>query len=131
MIFGAEKKRAEITSTAETILRLTGIRTRYFRFPGGCHSKADLAIVAGAGHRAVQWDVVSGDVALRRPAAIAREVIRGVQPGSIVVMHLNGAPNAPATAGALEEIIPALAAKGFRFVTLQALLEGQGSAQAR
>jgi peptidoglycan/xylan/chitin deacetylase (PgdA/CDA1 family) len=43
-----------------------------------------------------------------------------------VVMHLVGAPNAPATAAALREIIPALRARGYELVTLERLLGGRG-----
>lgn len=49
-----------------------------------------------------------------------------VRPGSIVVMHLVGEPNAPATADALEEIIPALRACGYELVELEELLRHQG-----
>ena len=49
-------------------------------------------------------------------------VLDDVRPGSIVVMHLIGAPNAPATAAALRTVIPALRARGYRFVTLRELL---------
>jgi len=37
-------------------------------------------------------------------------------------MHLNGPPHAPATAGAIRTLIPALRTRGLRFVTLRELL---------
>jgi peptidoglycan/xylan/chitin deacetylase (PgdA/CDA1 family) len=70
----------------------------------------------------VGWDVVSGDPFQQDPAVIVHNVLDNVQPGSIVVMHLNGGPNAPATATALHDIIPGLQARGLQPVTLQELL---------
>jgi len=43
--------------------------------------------------------------------------------GSIIVLHMNGAPNAPRTADTLFEIIEQLKNKGFEFVKLSELLE--------
>jgi peptidoglycan/xylan/chitin deacetylase (PgdA/CDA1 family) len=70
----------------------------------------------------VQWDVISGDSFLTDPSQVVREVLSQVRPGSIVVMHLIGAPKAPATAAALQRIVPALRARHFRFVTVWTLL---------
>src|SRR5205823_6370765 len=95
-----------------------GSEPRCFRFPGGCHSASDLNLVASLGEQPVQWDVISGDAYLRDPAAVARQTLAGVKPGSIVVMHLVGAPNAPATAGALRTVLHALRQRGLRPVTL-------------
>jgi peptidoglycan-N-acetylglucosamine deacetylase len=45
-----------------------------------------------------------------------------VRPGSIVVMHLNGAPNAPMTARSLDRVLPGLRERGLRAVTVSELL---------
>lgn len=95
---------------------------RVFRFPyGRCRVEA-LDMLAGMGIAAVQWDVNMMDAAKTRTAqAIARDVERGVKPGSIVLGHANGFGYA--TADALRLIIPALRAKGYRFVSVSALLD--------
>lgn len=95
---------------------------RVFRFPyGRCRTEA-LEMLAGMGIAAVQWDVNMMDAAKTRTAqVIAREVERGVKPGSIVLGHANGFGYA--TADALRLIVPALRAKGYRFVTVSALLD--------
>jgi peptidoglycan/xylan/chitin deacetylase (PgdA/CDA1 family) len=121
-VSGEAAKRAEIGDAAATISRVTGVRVRWFRFPGGCHSAADARLVAAAGEQPVQWDVPSGDAYLRDPAAIVRQTLRDTRPGSIVVMHLNGAPNAPATSGALPAVVRGLRARHLRLVTLSRLL---------
>ncbi len=121
----ARDKRGELLRAAAIIERVAGVRPRYFRFPGGCENAADVALVHSLGEQPVQWDVVSGDAFLRGPAVVEREVLNGVRPGSIVVMHLVGPPRTPATAPALRAIIPALRARGYRFVTLDQLLGHQ------
>jgi peptidoglycan/xylan/chitin deacetylase (PgdA/CDA1 family) len=116
------RKRAEITGAAGTIAAATGRRPRYFRYPGGCHSAADDQLVASLHETPVLWDVVSGDPFQPNPRPIVSAVLGGVHPGSIVVMHIVGAPNTPATYDALKTIVPALKKRGYEFVTLRGLL---------
>lgn len=117
-----DAKLHEVVDTAQTLAQRTGRAPQYFRFPGGCYEPSDVALVHQAGELPVGWDVVSGDPFQHDPAVIVRKVLDNVRPGSIVVLHLNGAPNAPATATALREIIPGLRARGLLPVTLQQLL---------
>lgn len=49
-------------------------------------------------------------------------VLTQVRPGAIVMMHLQGGANAPATGTALRIIIPALRQRGYRLVTVSELL---------
>ena len=70
------------------------------------------------------WDDVSGDAFNPNAAAIANQTIANAKPGGVIVMHMMGAPNAPATAAALRQVIPALRARGLRFVKLEKLLGG-------
>jgi peptidoglycan/xylan/chitin deacetylase (PgdA/CDA1 family) len=121
-VSSASQKEAEVTQAADEIDRVAGRRPVFFRFPGGCHDNADLRIVANEGEQVVGWDVVSGDAFQPNPDPIVQAVMRGVRPGSIVIMHLHGGPNAPATDEALQRIIPALKKEGYRFVTLSELL---------
>jgi peptidoglycan-N-acetylglucosamine deacetylase len=121
------EKHREVVRSSEVIEEITGERPRFFRFPGGCHSREDLQLVASAGEQPLGWDVVSGDVGQPDPSAVVREVLEVVRPGSIVVMHLVGAPNAPATAAAVRELIPALRERGYEPVTLDVLLAPGGT----
>ncbi len=120
-VSGESAKRREVERAADEIERLTGERPRWFRFPGGCHATADPRLVARLDEQVVGWDVVSGDAFGSDPDAVAQAVIERAKAGSIVVMHLHGGPNAPTTAPALRQIIPALRDRGYRFVTLSEL----------
>ncbi|MFJ4832550.1 polysaccharide deacetylase family protein [Streptomyces sp. NPDC088747] len=93
----------------------------YFRFPGGCYDQRALRTLSAAGVTAVQWDVVSGDAFATDAEAVARQVLDGVRPGSVVVMHCTRSA-APATERALRTIVPELRERGFRFVKVSELV---------
>ncbi|EGE41073.1 polysaccharide deacetylase family protein [Streptomyces sp. SID4928] len=93
----------------------------YFRFPGGCYDDTALRALAPAGVTAVQWDVVSGDAFATDADAVAKQVLDGVRPGSLVVMHCTRSA-APATEAAVRRIVPELRERGYRFVKVSELM---------
>ncbi|MFD7444705.1 polysaccharide deacetylase family protein [Streptomyces sp. NPDC059909] len=93
----------------------------YFRFPGGCYDEDALRALAPTKVTAVQWDVVSGDAFAKDPAAVADQVLTGVRPGSLVVMHCTRSA-APVTERAIAHIVPALRGRGYRFVKVSELM---------
>ncbi|MFC8587984.1 polysaccharide deacetylase family protein [Streptomyces sp. NPDC057217] len=95
----------------------------YFRFPGGCYDDAALRALGPAGVTAVQWDVVGGDAFAKDPDAVAEQVLDGVKPGSLVVMHCTRSA-APVTERAIRRIVPELRARGYRFVKVSDLMRG-------
>ncbi|MEV1045445.1 polysaccharide deacetylase family protein [Streptomyces sp. NPDC049916] len=105
--------------------RKAGVRNvvPYFRFPGGCYDNAALRALAPAGVTAVQWDVVSGDAFATDADAVAEQVLAGVRPGSLVVMHCTRSA-APATEAAVRRIVPELRERGYRFVKVSELMKG-------
>ncbi|MEU9670242.1 polysaccharide deacetylase family protein [Streptomyces bobili] len=98
----------------------------YFRFPGGCYDGQALRAVRGTGVTAVQWDVVSGDAFATDADAVARQVLEGVKPGSVVVMHCTRSA-APVTERAVRAIVPELRRRGYRFVKVSELIGATGS----
>ncbi|MBT2389089.1 polysaccharide deacetylase family protein [Streptomyces sp. ISL-1] len=95
----------------------------YFRFPGGCYNDAALRAIAPAKVTAVQWDVVSGDAFATNADAVAEQVLAGVRPGSLVVMHCTRSA-APVTEQAVRRIVPELRRRGYRFVKVSDLMRG-------
>jgi hypothetical protein len=112
---------SQVELAQQAIERVTGVTPKYFRFPGGCYDPSALDIVHAAGLIPVQWNVNSIDAFNPYPQQIVATVLAGVQPGSIVVMHLMRA-NAPSSAAALRQIIPELQRRGYEFVTVSELL---------
>ena len=99
-------KLAELRRTARIIVRLSGARR------GTSASRAvpctrGLRLVAREGEQVVDG-LASGDAFQSDPGVIERTVLDAVGPGSIVVMHMMGGPNAPATGQALARLIPEL-----------------------
>jgi peptidoglycan/xylan/chitin deacetylase (PgdA/CDA1 family) len=135
---------APATGTLENILfssgtlsagRLTSgsLTTRpFWRPPFGDRDKRILRIAAQAGYRAVYWTVDSLDW-VEKPSPTPESVFRQVclRPferakddpdpldGAIILMHLAGKP----TRQAIERIVTYLKERGYRFVTVQRLLE--------
>ncbi|MFF7447971.1 MULTISPECIES: polysaccharide deacetylase family protein [unclassified Streptomyces] len=108
---------------AYTAFRTAGVPDArpYFRFPGGCYDRAALRALTPAGVTAVQWDVVSGDAFATDADAVARQVLDGVRPGSVVVMHCTRSA-APTTERAVRTIVPELRARGYRLVKVSELI---------
>ncbi|MFI1536324.1 polysaccharide deacetylase family protein [Streptomyces anandii] len=118
----ADRMRSDV-ERAYTAFRKAGVPRPmpYFRFPGGCYDKQALRALSGLGVTAVQWDVVSGDAFATDADAVARQVLDGVKPGSVVVMHCTRSA-APTTERVVRQVVPQLRAKGYRFVKVSDLI---------
>ncbi len=112
----------DIGATEKLLREHAGIDNKLFRFPGGCYTPSDVKFVNQAGDSVVHWDVSGSDGFNTNTNQIIHNVVDNVQNGSIIVLHMNGAPNVPSTALALPEIISKLKAKGFEFVKVSELL---------
>ncbi|GGY16552.1 polysaccharide deacetylase family protein [Streptomyces djakartensis] len=108
---------------AYAAFRKAGVRAPmpYFRFPGGCYDRRALRALTPTGVTAVQWDVVGGDAFETDADVVVRQVLDGVRPGSVVVLHCTRSA-APATERAVRAIVPALRGRGFRFVKVSELI---------
>ncbi|MFJ8193199.1 polysaccharide deacetylase family protein [Streptomyces sp. NPDC096094] len=123
-----ERMRSDV-ERAYAAFREAGVRDAmpYFRFPGGCYDKAALRELAATGVTAVQWDVVSGDAFATDADAVTRQVLDGVRPGSVVVMHCTRSA-APVTEEVVRKVVPELRRQGYRFVKVSELI---GAANGR
>lgn len=117
-----ERMKADV-ERAYTAFKKAGVPNAmpYFRFPGGCYDRQALKTLSAVGVTAVQWDVVSGDAFATDSDAVAQQVLEGVKPGSVVVMHCTRSA-APATERAVRMIVPELRKKGYRFVKVSELI---------
>lgn len=116
-------KEDEVMDAQKIISDTTGITPKYFRFPGGCYDKIDLATISKLGLKIVHWDVAANDGFNKNTASIVKNVMSKVQNGSIIVFHIHDGPYAPKTNDALLEIIPKLKQQRYTFVTISELLE--------
>lgn len=121
--------RAQLSTAEQAILRTTGgISRPLFRFPFGAVDSRVLGTVNGAGHVAVRWTVDTlgwqGTSGGQSVATVVSRVLGGARPGEIVLMHVGSNPNDGSSldAAALPQVIAGLRARGYGFVTLDALL---------
>lgn len=112
----------DIGATEKLLREHAGIDNKLFRFPGGCYTPADVKLVNQADDTVVHWDVSGADGFNNNTNQVIHNVVDNVQNGSIIILHMNGAPTAPKTAEALPQIISALKTKGYTFVKVSELL---------
>lgn len=114
----------EIGRTDALIERLTGVRTTLFRPPYG-HLGRSLtgagAEPARRGHLLVMWSVQVNDWATDSALTVAVRSLRGVEPGSIVLLH-DGGGDRGHTVTATRWMVGRLARQGYRMVTVPEML---------
>ena len=120
--------RREILGAAQRITAVTGANPApLFRFPFGDADARRIAIANQAGYVPVRWTVDTlgweGTAGHITASVVAARVLAGLRPGEIVLMHAGSNPDDHSTfdADALPQIISELRARGYSFVTLDAL----------
>jgi peptidoglycan/xylan/chitin deacetylase (PgdA/CDA1 family) len=108
----------ELSRAKDAIGAVGGAPVSLFRPPYEGRTPAIDAQAKALGMLQILWDVDSRDSAGADHNGIARNVIRGLRPGSIVLMHENRGQ----TIRALRKILPALRRKRLRAVTVSELL---------
>lgn len=96
----------EMARTVEAITSVTGRRARFWRPPNGIPTTSGLLAARRLGLRPVLWSVDGHDwAASATPGSIAARVIRGLAPGSVVLLHDSDVTSA---AGSWERMLAAL-----------------------
>jgi peptidoglycan/xylan/chitin deacetylase (PgdA/CDA1 family) len=108
----------EIANAKTLIERAAGQPVEIFRPPYGARTPAVDAAAKALGLVQVIWTIDSRDSEGADYAGIARNVIAGLHPGSIILMHENRGQ----TVRALASILPALKRSHLQPVTLPTLL---------
>ena len=108
--------RKEIARAQEKIHDTTGYTPKLFRSPGGDWSSTVLRESAHAGLVPLDWNNDPRDWSRPGTAAIKRRML-AARPGQILLCH-DGGGDRSQTYSALRTVIPALTARGYRFVAL-------------
>ncbi len=121
--------RHEILGAAQQIIAVTGANPApLFRFPYGDENARTIAIVNQVGYVPVRWTVDTlgweGTAGHITASVVVARVLSALRPGEIVLMHVGSNPDDHTTldADALPRIISELTARGYSFVTLDALV---------
>ena len=108
--------RKEIHKAQDRIYDTTGYAPKLFRSPGGDWSPTVLQESAKAGLVPLDWSDDPRDWSRPGVAAINRRLL-AARPGQILLCH-DGGGDRSQTYASLSTVIPALSARGYRFVSL-------------
>jgi len=116
-------KTTEVTNVEDLVKQVTGVKVRYFRYPGGCYGGGDLELVKSLGERPIGWDCYFGDSLNWTASQQIASVESNCQQGSIVITHLNGPPYHSGVYEALKVLLPWWKAHGLRVVNVGTMLD--------
>ena len=119
----AEALQDEIVQCEDTIYSLCGLRPRVFRPPEGMMNDALKALLSQMEYHIVLWSIDTMDWALTPSNEIYRNVTKKIHSGDIILMH-DYVSGGNTTCKALRLLIPDLLARGYEFVTVSELIEG-------
>jgi peptidoglycan/xylan/chitin deacetylase (PgdA/CDA1 family) len=121
--------RGQLLDAGDIITRATGASPApWFRFPYGDRDRRTIDLVNSAGYLPIGWTVdtlgwkgSSGGMTTDR---VLQRVLGALTPGEIVLMHVGSHPTDHSTldADTLPRLIDSLRARGYGFVTLEAML---------
>lgn len=106
----------ELTGASDDLRSAAGddVAIEYFRAPGGNWSAPLTRTAARHGMHPLGWSVDPRDWARPGVRAIVASVERNVRPGAVVLLH-DGGGHREQTVAALRQVLPWLAAQGYRF----------------
>lgn len=110
--------RAEIEPVQQDVKKATGKAPTLMRPPGGATNDDVSKTLKDIGLAQILWSVTAKDFATTDTALIKKRVLDQTERDGIILLHERYAGTIPAVA----EIIPALRAQGYSFVTVSQLL---------
>jgi peptidoglycan/xylan/chitin deacetylase (PgdA/CDA1 family) len=114
-----EAVRSQLRRTEDIIVKTAGVKPKLMRPPYGELTKRQrIWVNHDFGYKVILWDVDPLDWKRPGPSVVARRIIAGARPGSIILSH----DIHPPTIEAMPQVFDALLAKGFKFVTVSELL---------
>ncbi|MBD2346033.1 polysaccharide deacetylase family protein [Anabaena subtropica] len=115
--------KSEIERTSDLIYKTTGVKTQLFRPPGGVLNNGLATYAKNQKNAVVMWSLTSADTDPRAKYQVfVKNVVKSAKPGDIVLMH-DGGGDRRRTVQALPAIIDGLKQQGYKFVTVNELLE--------
>jgi peptidoglycan/xylan/chitin deacetylase (PgdA/CDA1 family) len=108
----------EIDSTRQAVAAATAGQVVLFRPPGGFHNEGIDRLVSSFGMLETMWSVDSMDSAGATTREVLDNVIAGLKPGAIILMH----ENRGTTLQMLPRFLRTVAHQGFQTVTVPELL---------
>lgn len=114
-----EELMLEVELNALYLEKISGKKPRFYRPGTAFFDQTALKIIRKLGYLPLNFSITPGD-SFNPKDKIIRIVLKQLKPGAIAIFHMNH-PNR-FTKEALEELIPKIRAKGYRFVLLKDFL---------
>ena len=111
----------EIEKCESALFNHTDYKTKLFRPPEGMIDGYVKSVIKQLDYKVILWDIDTMDWAHTPPDVIADNVIKSVSSGDIILMHDYISYYSP-TPEALEQFIPVLLEKGYKFVVISELI---------
>lgn len=108
--------RSEIERGAESVRRICGHSSQYFRSPVGQRHPFLRGYLEEAGFEYVSWSIRSRDTLTWNSDVLARRILKHVASGDIILLHDHLARGAHVMLEALPGVIDELKARGLKFV---------------
>lgn len=117
----------EVDRTNKAIIAASGVTPHIVRPPHGFRDPVVLEIMAARGLKVVEWSVMSRDWTNPGVDVIVERTVNQVKNGSIILLHdgdgIVQKGSRVQTIEATKRIIQSLKAKGYRFVTVDEILD--------
>ena len=107
----------EIRQADETILRVTGVKPRYFRSTNGELNESLRGLVQNEGYEVLDCTLDSGDWRNPSPEKLKRTILAGAAPGSVILAHDSFSKSVKA----MPAVFDALINRGFLLCTASKL----------
>ncbi len=119
----AEEVKKELILAEKAITQAAGVKPKLFRPPGGYYNEEIVEAARELGYKVIIWSWKQQSMDWKNPGtqAIISKVLQDAASGGIIVFHDRGG-NRTQTVQALQPIIAGLKEKGFRLVTVSAML---------
>ncbi len=101
---GEEQIKKEITSAERKIQKVTGVRPTLFRAPSGSYNTTLIQTANDMGYHCVQWDCDTVDWKGYTADEMIEKVMKKLQNGSILLLHLGAEHTVEALGKMIDEI---------------------------
>lgn len=119
--FGVEKLVEEMTRTQSAIRDAAGVTPAFFRPPMGLSNPRVFKAATAVGLRVIGWTARGFDTQCSTPHRIVRRILRGVEPGAIILLH-DGKIPADRLLATVKLLLAKLRERGYECVRLDTIL---------
>ncbi|MCX5700077.1 MAG: polysaccharide deacetylase family protein [Candidatus Omnitrophica bacterium] len=128
-----DELKKEINDAQEIIRSATGVTTLYFRPPKAWLTNEEKAQIGKMGYKVILWSLNSKDWVSFDDKYIVNYIVRNIRPGDILLFHDSGGVfsieggSRKETVRVIYRLVEKLQEKGYKFVTISELLNGENS----